>query len=74
MALIVVYVNDRMVEVKGSAIGAATLREIAGIPEDHDLWQDVPGLKDDVLVDKSATIYPPVPLRFYTTPRVITGG
>lgn len=69
------FIDDVKYELaEGSNVAGAQLRALVPVPPDRDLWLEVPGPKDDVLV-KADVVYEVKPgSHYYTAPSTINPG
>ena len=59
---------------QGSHVSGSQLRALVPVPADRDLWLEVPGPKDDLLI-KADVMYDVEPgSHFYTAPSTINPG
>jgi hypothetical protein len=69
-----IFIDDVKYSINTSTATGAHLRELVPVPGDRDLWLEVPGPKDDILIraDQSYEIKPGS--HFYTAPSTINPG
>lgn len=63
-----VIVDGNPFDCRSTRVSGSTLRELAGIPPDQDVFQDMPGLQEDRQFFDQDVADVPLPLRFYTRP------
>ena len=70
----IAVVNGRAIEVNGGRYNGRKIRQMASIPDDHDLWLKAPGSGDDRRLgdDDAIPTHPQVVL--YSAPREINGA
>lgn len=69
------FIDDVKFELaQASNVTGAQLRALVPVPADRDLWLELPGPKDDVLID-AETMYQVKPgTHYYTAPSTINPG
>lgn len=69
------FIDDVKYELaQGSSVSGTQLRELVPVAPDRDLWLEVPGPKDDVLI-KTDIVYEVKPgSHYYTAPSTINPG
>lgn len=72
--VIPIFIDDIKYELPGESVTGAQLRALAPVPADRDLWLEVPGPKDDVLVRPEETYEVKPGSHFYTAPSTINPG
>lgn len=69
-----IFIDDVKFELHSKQATGAQLRALVPVPPDRDLWLEVPGPKDDVLI-RSELEYEVKPgSHFYTAPSTINPG
>lgn len=69
-----IFIDDAKYTIEDDAITGAQLRALVPVPDNRDLWQEVHGPKDDILIraDQQYEIKPGT--HFYTAPSTINPG
>lgn len=71
-----IEIDDTRYQAPSEHMTGAALRALPNpdVPADRDLWREVPGPKDDELIDPSKTYTVRPGTRYYTAPRSINPG
>ena len=71
-----IFIDGDKFEVPDGAISGQALRELPDpdVPADRDLWLEVPGPADDVLINPTETYEVKAGMNFYTAPATINPG
>jgi hypothetical protein len=71
-----IQIDDTKYQVPSEQMTGAALRALPDpdVPEDRDLWHEVPGPRDDELIDPSKTYIVKPGSHYYTAPRTINPG
>ncbi len=69
-----IHIDRKMYEVDKVQMTGAELRRMAGIADDRDLWQVVPGPQDDILVEEAAVIHLKPGMQFHSIKKIVTPG
>lgn len=69
-----IFIDDVKYELSGTAVSGAQLRAFVPVPGDRDLWLDVHGPKDDILIRPEQEYEVKPGSHFYTAPSTINPG
>jgi len=70
-----IFIDDVKYELsKGADVSGSQLRALVPVSADRDLWLEVPGPKDDILIKSEATYEVKPGSHFYTAPSTINPG
>lgn len=72
--LVPIFIDDVKYELHSTEATGARLRALVPVPEDRDLWLEVPGPKDDELMRPEVTYVVKPGSHFYTAPSTINPG
>lgn len=68
-----IIVNGQEISTNGGRYNDRKIRQLADVPDDHDLWLKAPGSGDDRRFGKDDLIETHPPVEFYSAPREING-
>lgn len=66
-----IFVNRKKHLTEDTTITLEYLRHLAGVSDDHDIYQDFPEFEDDMLVSETQEIMLKGQERFYSVPKSI---
>jgi hypothetical protein len=69
-----IFIDDVKFELHSQRATGAQLRALVPVPPDRDLWLEVPGPKDDVLIRPELEYEVKPGSHFYTAPSTINPG
>lgn len=69
-----IFIDDSKYELQSTDVTGAQLRALVPVPADRDLWLEVPGPKDDVLVVPEQAYDVKPGSSYYTAPSTINPG
>lgn len=69
-----ITVNGKQIETNGGRYNGRKIRQLAGVPNNHDLWLKLPGSDDDLRFGDDDVLPTHPPLELYSAPRQINGG
>jgi hypothetical protein len=72
--VIPIFIDDVKFELHSSTATGTALRALVPVPSDRDLWLEVPGPKDDVLIRPEMQLEVRPGSHFYTAPSTINPG
>lgn len=72
--VIPIFIDDVKFDLTNSQQTGTQLRSLANVAADRDLWQEIPGNKDDILIRPEDSLEVKPGTHFYTAPSTINPG